>query len=234
MDQKQIAISCKGANSADLSAFVELQGELKTLSPANYEALRAEIIEQGFSFSVHVWDNGGALTLLDGHQRIRTLKKMIEEGWAVGPIPYSLVFADNYQQAKTKLLGAASNYGDTTEAGLAKFLVDMKIDPVKLSNFPLPKINMPAFIGKMMPAIAGADLGDVGSMPTIAGTQVSGDHAGPVSHVRMIQVFLDDALFIEFMDKATALQQHFGKDNLSDAILEVVRAQYNAIQPNHS
>jgi hypothetical protein len=55
-------------------------GDLKSLSKENYEKLRHEILELGFSFPVNVWldSNDGLYYIIDGHQRTRVVKQMIE------------------------------------------------------------------------------------------------------------------------------------------------------------
>lgn len=232
-EQKQVIVSCHGADVAPLSAFQIIQGELKSLPPAHYEALKDEIITEGFSFPLNIWeDEQGKLNLLDGTQRVIVLTRMKEEGWEIPLLPFCFVDASSLEHAKTKLLAAASQYGVTNEFGLVKFLQDVKIDPIKLaSNFPLPKINMPKFIETHFPAHK--DTNDIGSAPvSIPGSTVPTETAVPTSNVRMVQIFLDDSNFAEFMDKITQLQGHLGKENLTDTVLEVVRAYHQSEFPN--
>jgi hypothetical protein len=144
--KKTVRIACEGVKTADIEEFAPLQGDLKTLEDSAYSGLKAEIIEEGFSFPLHVWEQAEKKWIEDGHQRITTLLRMRSEGWTVPPIPYSLVFAEDVQQAKRKLLGAASQYGKVQEEGLRVFLSDLKIDPVRLKNFNFPMIEMPSFI----------------------------------------------------------------------------------------
>jgi hypothetical protein len=145
-ETKTVRIECEGVKVADINDFSALQGDLKTLSDDAYSGLKAEIIEEGFSFSLHVWEHEGKRWIEDGHQRITALKRMREEGWEIPPIPYSLVYADDVQQAKRKILGAASQYGKVSETGLKDFLKDIHLDPIRLENFRLPEIKMPQFI----------------------------------------------------------------------------------------
>jgi ParB family chromosome partitioning protein len=144
--EKTVLIACEGIKTADIDDFSPLQGDLKTLADSDYAGLKAEIIEEGFSFSLHVWEEGEIKWIEDGHQRITALKRMRAEGWTVPAIPYSLVFADDIQQAKRKLLGGASSYGKVQEEGLRDFLSTMKIDPTRLMNFNFQTIEMPKFI----------------------------------------------------------------------------------------
>jgi hypothetical protein len=226
-----VRIECEGFSSAPLDSFKELQGELKTLPPAHFEALRTEIQEHGFSFAVHVWKGlqGDELHLLDGHQRIRTLKKMRDSGWAVPPIPYSLVDAKDYHEAKLKLLAGASQYGETSENGLAKFLQDVKIDPIKLAaQYPLPKLEMPKFLEKFMKPVALMDENDIGTgSAPLPGTHVAISAATATNHVKMVQLFFNEETFPQFMEMANKLQQHYASENLTDAVMEAIRADYS-------
>jgi hypothetical protein len=143
---KTIKIACKAHAEANLDDLIEFQGDLKILPAAEYEALKAQILDNGFSFAPHVWEDKGVSYLLDGHQRCRTLKKLREEGWTVPPIPYSLVYAGSFKEAKIKLLAGASQYGKVTNDGLLSFLQEIEITPELLKTFPLPGINMLKFI----------------------------------------------------------------------------------------
>ncbi len=131
---KVVRIACQGAITLPLVYLSEFQGELKTLMEEDYERLKSEIVEEGFSFAVQVWQSEGKHYLLDGHQRVRTLRKMCDDGWEIPDLPVSLVFADNYQQAKRKCLGAASNYGRVTNDGLLGYIQDMDFTPVQLQE----------------------------------------------------------------------------------------------------
>ncbi len=86
----QIKIAVRGAGTLPLDEFTEFQGELKSLSKLAYESLKNEIIENGFSFTIHIWINDGKNYILDGHQRLRTVKKMVKEGCECPP------FTDQY------------------------------------------------------------------------------------------------------------------------------------------
>jgi hypothetical protein len=144
---KKIQIACQGATTLGLGEFTEFQGELKSLSKKEYQALRNQIEKQGFSFTVHVWQNGGKNYILDGHQRLRTIKTMVSEGWECPPLPVSLVSADSYEQAKRKLLSAASQYGKMESDGLLAYIQDMNTDAEELlSNFRFGDLDINKFI----------------------------------------------------------------------------------------
>jgi ParB-like chromosome segregation protein Spo0J len=126
---KQIRIECKGAIELDLFLLKEFQGDLKTLTTDNFERLRTEILTDGYSFTVHVWNSEGQWYILDGHQRVRVLKHLVQkEGYECPPLPCSIVIAKSYKEAKKKLLAAASAYGKVEDLGLGQFISDIDMD----------------------------------------------------------------------------------------------------------
>ena len=146
---KTIKIKCTGAGTFPLDRFLDFQGNLKVLSEVNYEKLKTAILTLGFSEPVSLWDNyGERCFLLNGHQRIATLKRMREEGYIIPEIPYSLIEADNDREAKKKLLSLTSQFGQMTQEGLIQFceINEFNIEDVmKEFNFPdVPKISIPS------------------------------------------------------------------------------------------
>lgn len=140
--KKEVKIRAQGAAYAPLDEFVWFQGELKVLSEQNYEKLKYQILELGFSEPVSVWIDGNDLKLLNGHQRILTLKKMRDEGYRIPHVPYSVVEAENEEQARRKVLSLTSHFGKITESGLAQFIHDTSISVEELFDFALPDVNL--------------------------------------------------------------------------------------------
>lgn len=130
MEKLEIRIECEGASTLPIFQLNEMQGELKSLSEIDYERLKLQILDEGFSFTIHVWrDEAQArFYILDGHQRVRTLRKLIEEGYTCPYLPVSFVHAVDYDSAKRKLLGAASQFGKVESQGLYEYLDGMSID----------------------------------------------------------------------------------------------------------
>jgi len=83
---KRVRIACEGTELVEIDELRELQGELKELTEENYQKLRGRIAEQGFSAPLFVWGRGKRPFIIDGHQRVRTLKRMRDEGWKVPSI----------------------------------------------------------------------------------------------------------------------------------------------------
>ncbi len=120
---KIIQVSCKGATEVALAELTELQGNLKDLSEANYVKLRNSITEFGFSFPIFMWEDPitNKKWIIDAHHRIKTLRKMEEEGWSVPRLPADYIHAKDKTEAKKKLLLVNSRYAKITEEGLYEF-----------------------------------------------------------------------------------------------------------------
>lgn len=119
----EIRIECEGSLLVDIRELYELQGNLKELTESNYVKLRNSIIEYGFSFPTLIWiDTEGKKWIIDAHQRVRTLKKMAEEGYTIPPLPAVQVFASDKTTAKKKLLLLNSRFGKITQEGFYEFM----------------------------------------------------------------------------------------------------------------
>ncbi len=123
MEEKNIKIACKGATDVSLAELTELEGNLKDLSEANYVKLRNSITEFGFSFPIFMWEDplNNKKWIIDAHHRIKTLRKMEEEGWSVPRLPADYIHAKDKTEAKKKLLLVNSRYAKITEEGLYEF-----------------------------------------------------------------------------------------------------------------
>lgn len=117
-----IIVKCKGSSSLPLDMILEFQGNLKRLTTANRKKLISSICRLGFIAPVFVWDNQGDYSLLDGHQRIKTLVHMREKGWNIPLIPIVFVEADNEPDARAKLLAITSSYGEFNIGELTDWL----------------------------------------------------------------------------------------------------------------
>src|SRR5690606_14927673 len=116
--------------------------------------LRDQILTLGFSEPISTWLHEGTYYILNGHQRLKTILRMInEEGYQPVSLPINLVEAESIEQAKRKVLSLTSQYGQVTEEGLHEFMVTAGIAPSELSaHYRLPEIEVPAFIEKFYPA----------------------------------------------------------------------------------
>lgn len=216
--KEKIRIKCQGALALEVDELTEFQGELKSLDVIDYEKLKNEILTNGFSFPVAVWRSEGQNFILDGHQRIRTIRQMIEEGHLCPALPVVVVEADSRQQAKHKLLAAASQYGQVQDQGLYEFVADAQISADALvESFRLPEIDMPKFIAEHFVDLTAVDPADDPGVPA----ENEMRHAS--ASVRQVQLFFDESTHPEFLEKSNAIAEALGKDNLTDTILEIVR-----------
>lgn len=127
--ERVVRIACSGAAVVELDKLTAFQGGLKDLSKENYEKLRLDIIELGFSEPVSCWKHpDGKIRILNGHQRVRALTKMREDGWTVPPLPVSWVEAADEREARMKVLSLTSQFGEITGEGLSEFMTEGGIE----------------------------------------------------------------------------------------------------------
>ena len=176
----QVQMKVEGLRHVDISDLNVFQGGLKDLSTENYERLKGQIVRQGFSFPMFVWVNDGQMWLIDGHQRLRVLTKMREEGVDVPEVPVVVVQADSYKEAKEKLLSAASQYGEVTSQGLYEYLAESGIDwREAVESFRLPEIDWGEFAAGFYGETEFSGEGKVGSVELDESEFQQFDHVCP-------------------------------------------------------
>jgi len=138
---KMIEIKCKGSGLISIDDLEIIQGDLKKISPQNRKKLRHRIETVGFDAPLFVWRG----KVLDGTQRLNILRDMLKDGWRLpqGKVPVCDIEARDLAEAKDRLLGYVSQYGDINEKGLFDFLKD--IPSIDLDHFDLPDFSLPAF-----------------------------------------------------------------------------------------
>lgn len=222
---KTLKIAVQGAATIPLDALEPFQGELKRLDRADYEGLRNTLIDEGFSFTIHVWQNEGHNYIIDGHQRLAALKQMREqEQWQIPELPVSIVFADDFAKAKRKVLAGASTYGRMSAESLYEFAKanDIQMDEI-LKSFRFPEVNterLMEFFGKMK----------VEELPTAPDLPLP-EMRSAGEGVQQVQLFFDSAMHAEFVTKVDELSRSYGKENITDTVMEAVREAYSAKFP---
>jgi predicted nucleic acid-binding protein len=135
----RLKIACEAAACLPHTALTEFQGELKSLSTEDYAKLRGQL-EHGYSFPIAIWRAPDGLNyILDGHQRLRTIRRMEADGWEIPDLPVSFTEAATYKEAKAKLLAAASQYGKVESQGLYEFMTEAELalqDIMAANRFP--------------------------------------------------------------------------------------------------
>jgi len=154
----QIRITCRGAIAVPYQQLVHFQGNLKDLSETAYQKLKATILKLGFSEPISVWENDGAYYVLNGHQRLRCIKTMVEtEGYVCPDLPVSIVEAVDIHEAKLKVLSLTSQYGDLTNQGLYEFMSQAEIGMDELTDYDFPEIDLPSFDKEYFAEVGGED-----------------------------------------------------------------------------
>ena len=140
---KIIPITCQGQKYLPIDQLKTFQGNLKELSEDEFEKLKRSILKYGFSFPVFVWQE----FMMDGHQRIFTVNKLLQEGYAIGNIPVVEIEARDKTEAAEKLLVLDSRYAKITEDGLSEFANEKDLDfGALVDDLELPDFDMDGFL----------------------------------------------------------------------------------------
>lgn len=146
---KIIPVTCEGSDYIAILDLVEFQGDLKFLSKEAELKLINSLSSHGFSFPVFYWydEVSGQNYMLDGHQRIAVVRRLMDEGFTIGKIPCCKIEAFNREDAKRKLLAVTSQYAEITEDGLRMFLEEDNIDFGSVSEqILLPDIDVDSYL----------------------------------------------------------------------------------------
>lgn len=140
---KEIKITCQGQKYLPIDQLKTFQGNLKELHEDEYEKLKRSILKYGFSFPVFVWQG----YMLDGHQRVFTVNKLLSEGYTIGDIPVVEIEAKDKTEAAEKLLVLNSHYAKITDEGLYEFVNEMELDFESLAgDLELSDFDMDRFV----------------------------------------------------------------------------------------
>ena len=119
-----IRVTAHGADVLPIDALIEFQGALKTITRANLDKLKRSILKHGFTAPIFVW-KGVDYHILDGHQRLKALIELRQEGYDIPLLPVVYIDADSEAHAKEKLLYITSQYGDFSTAGFYEFTQEL-------------------------------------------------------------------------------------------------------------
>jgi len=140
MNKTIIAHNQDNLPTAKYTDFIDLQGDLKTLSKENQEKLKNSIINYGIRFPAFIWQSEGKKYIVDAHQRKKVFALLEKEGWGIPEVPYTNIFAKNKKEAAELLLQANSRYGiynpETT------FFEDFNIDLDFINDIEIPELDI--------------------------------------------------------------------------------------------
>lgn len=133
---KVINVTCKGSRGVPREKLQGFQGNLVELKQENFDKLRRLIITKGFRFPVYVWND----KIIDGHQRLFVLNHLIDkEGYSFPhDVPVCDIDAVDEKEAKSLILIARSEYGETTIDKVYSFITESRIDIGSIGNISIP------------------------------------------------------------------------------------------------
>ena len=128
MSDKKIKVTCTGADVLPVDALENFQGSLKKITKANLQKLKRRIIRDGINVPLFVWRDHDMCRILDGHQRLKALLSLREEGYELPLVPVAYIEAENEKDARQKLLGITSQYGEFEIEELSEWLAELDSD----------------------------------------------------------------------------------------------------------
>jgi len=144
---KLIRITCDADSGAPPEAFEPFQNQAKYLTKDGYKKLARSIARHGFAMPVLVW-KGHGMKILDGHQRVATIKQMLEEGFILegGQLPYVEVEAADEREATEKVLAFISQHGKIDDEKLYELIETRGVDFFEIKEeIELPNFNLEVF-----------------------------------------------------------------------------------------
>lgn len=121
----ELKLRVKSKDMVALSKLKPYQEGLKRIAPEEMEKLRRELKNIGLCKTFSVWETEDGYSVLDGHQRLKVLKKMVADGDVTipaGGIPCELVDCKDEPEATHILISLASQHGRLNKGALAKLL----------------------------------------------------------------------------------------------------------------
>lgn len=224
-DNFTVEIKCTGHMTAPYWKLLETQGNLKTLHNHDYERLKDQILKLGFSEPIACWRYRNKFQILNGHQRLRTIKRMVEKDQYECPeLPINLVMAKTWDEAKRKVLSLASQYGRTKAEGLKNFLADSDITIEELmSDYTFADLDLVQWVDEHGPKTVeddgdlGVDIGEVENPEERESVDI------PQGHVRMMSMILEADVCSDFMAQVEKLKAFYETNNVTDTVLKAVR-----------
>ena len=129
MSQKQeIKITCKGADLLPFDSLENFQGNLKKITKQNLDKLKKRIIRDGINVPLFVWRENDWCRILDGHQRLKALQSLREDGYIIPMIPVCYIEAKDEKDARQKLLGITSQFGEFEIEELSEWMNELDDD----------------------------------------------------------------------------------------------------------
>lgn len=141
MAGKTVRIECTGTDEKPVEELVDFQDGLKKITRENLDKLKGAILKYGFSAPIFVWEHEGKSYMLDGHQRVKALMALREEGYEIPPAPVVYVEAKDEKEARHKLLTIVSQYGIVQNKGFSEWTEGLDLQEV-FAEVRIPEVNL--------------------------------------------------------------------------------------------
>lgn len=125
--------------AVDLGKLSPFQGGAKNMTEEAFNKLRKTILNDGFAFTLHVWETAGKVFIIDGHQRFEVLKSLDKQGHEIPKINCSFLDLKDTKEAKRLVLLSMSQFGKIQKEGFFEFLGDDVLD-MDLDDFDFPDL----------------------------------------------------------------------------------------------
>ena len=218
---KTIQITVDAKEKIPHKQLIPFQDDLKTLGKEEYEKMRASFIKDGFSFVIHAWKNKGKTYIIDGHQRVFTVAQMEKiEKFKIPSLPVAYIQAKTYKEAKLRVLAGASQYGKMHKDKLFSFMKENGISLEALSSqYHFPEIDIQA----ISDLFSNIKIDVLPEAEAVSSQMKSGSQG-----VKQVQLYFEVDDFQEFMTKATELAKFYKTENVTDTVIEAIRAEHKA------
>jgi hypothetical protein len=139
---KRIKVTCRGADVLPIDSLLEFQGKLKKITKVNLDKLKKRIIKDGINVPLFIWREHDLCHILDGHQRLKALLSLRQDGYELPLIPVAYIEAENENDARQKLLGITSQYGDFVIEELGEWLKELDKDILDTIKIDIQDCNL--------------------------------------------------------------------------------------------
>ena len=141
-------VAYEARHTVDIDELTDFQGDVKVIRQENLDRLRRSIATHGFIVPMFVWRKTAKSKtyVIDGHQRLKALQQMRDEGEEVPPVPIEFIPATSRKDAATKLLAITSQFGefdvDNLEAWATALHLDLPVLDIRLVDYEIDLVPL--------------------------------------------------------------------------------------------
>ena len=225
---QKIEIKCKGADSLPIDTIKDFQGKLKRITKDNLERLKVSILKNGFVAPIFIWQHEGRNMALDGHQRIKALLSMRDEGYDIPLLPVAYIEADNEEDARQKLLAITSQYGEFDLDELNSWVSNLDAEIAETLRFVDDKIELDIeeietegddeFEDKIDPITQLGDLWELGNHRVLCGDSTDSNTIEILMNNKRTDIIFTDPPYGMFLDADFSSMKRLGTGNKYDNV----------------